>query len=108
MLDSMKVKPMARRVPWTDMVDLVFVAKDMEGNKFIASPLTLTPLPRDESIDVPTVALEFDAAQQLMDALWDCGLRPTEGIGSAGALAATQAHLKDMRELTFKLLAQEK
>jgi hypothetical protein len=39
-----------------------------------------------------------------MDSLWSCGLRPSEGTGSAGALAATQAHLKDMQTLTFKLL----
>lgn len=37
-------------------------------------------------------------AQHLMDRLWHCGLRPSEGTGSAGALAATQEHLKDMRE----------
>jgi hypothetical protein len=31
-----------------------------------------------------------------------CGLRPSEGTGSAGALAATERHLKDMQRLVFK------
>jgi hypothetical protein len=55
------------------------------------APLTLTP----------------QQAQELMDALWHCGLRPTEGTGSAGSLAATQEHLKDMRAIAFGLLRQE-
>lgn len=40
-------------------------------------------------------------AQALMDRLWKAGLRPTEGSGSAGALAATERHLKDMQTLVF-------
>lgn len=43
-------------------------------------------------------------AQVLMDDLWDCGIRPTEGAGSAGAMTATQKHLDDMRKLTFHLM----
>lgn len=39
--------------------------------------------------------------QELMDALWAAGLRPTEGAGSAGAMSAVQAHLADMRRLVF-------
>jgi hypothetical protein len=33
-------------------------------------------------------------AQVLMDDLWRCGIRPTEGAGSAGAMNAVQEHLK--------------
>ena len=40
-------------------------------------------------------------AQALMDRLWMAGFCPTEGSGSAGALAATQNHLEDMRCLVF-------
>ena len=50
----------------------------------------------------PTFSLGIDEAQILMDDLWNAGLRPTEGSGSAGALAATQRHLEDMRKLVFK------
>lgn len=50
----------------------------------------------------PTFTLDIKEAQFLMDGLWDCGLRPSEGTGSAGAMAATQKHLEDMRSLIFK------
>ncbi len=49
----------------------------------------------------PTMELSLDDAQALIDQLWDCGLRPSEGSGSAGALAATQKHLDDFRRLVF-------
>jgi hypothetical protein len=52
----------------------------------------------------PTLQIDDTRAQQLMDDLWTCGLRPTEGAGSAGALAATQQHLKDMQAIAFKQL----
>ncbi len=50
----------------------------------------------------PTFELSQDVAQQLMDELWNCGLRPTEGTGGAGSLAAVNRHLEDMRTLVFK------
>ena len=40
-------------------------------------------------------------AQTLIDELWNCGVRPTEGVGSAGSLAATERHLSDLRTLYF-------
>jgi len=48
-----------------------------------------------------TAALDDEESQQLMDDLWRCGLRPTEGQGSAGALLATQEHVRDLRTLLF-------
>ena len=56
----------------------------------------------------PPVTLEPDAAQKLMDDLWDCGLRPSEGSGSAGQLAAVQKHLEDFRTMLFKKMGVEK
>jgi hypothetical protein len=48
-----------------------------------------------------TMSLSTLEAQALMDRLWTAGLRPSEGSGSAGALAATERHLKDMQKLVF-------
>lgn len=50
----------------------------------------------------PSFMLDDQAAQTLMDDLWHCGLRPTEGAGSAGAMRAVERHLEDMRTLVFK------
>ena len=42
-------------------------------------------------------------ATELMDDLWNAGIRPSD-IGTAGHLAATQAHLRDMQGLIEKIL----
>lgn len=55
----------------------------------------------------PCISLSRDDAQAFMDELWSAGLRPTEGAGSAGSLAATERHLQDMRTLVFKLEAKK-
>ena len=52
----------------------------------------------------PFLELEKHHAQKLMDDLWDCGLRPSEGSGSAGALKKTENHLQDMRIIAFSKL----
>ena len=54
---------------------------------------------------LPALVLQSREGQQLIDALWSCGLRPTEGAGSAGSLAATERHLADMRTIAFASLA---
>lgn len=54
--------------------------------------------------DSPPFRLEETAAQILMDTLWDCGIRPTSGAGTAGAMAAAQAHLKDLQGINTKLV----
>ena len=48
--------------------------------------------------------IDVEAAQTLMDSLWNCGIRPTEGSGSAGSLAATQAHLATVKEILTQVL----
>lgn len=69
----------------------------------IAEPLTMVP--HDQSmIPQPTCVMTIHQAQVLIDDLWQAGLRPSEGTGSAGQLAATQKHLADMRTIAFKQL----
>jgi len=52
----------------------------------------------------PFLTFEMSDAQKLMDDLWDCGLRPSEGAGSAGSLKKTENHLSDMRKIAFHKL----
>lgn len=55
-----------------------------------------------EDCSGPDILLEGNAPQKLMDDLYNAGIRPTEGAGSAGSFAAQAAHLKDMRRLVFE------
>jgi hypothetical protein len=41
----------------------------------------------------PLFSLDDTEAQNLIDELWHLGVRPTEGHGSTGQLAATEKHL---------------
>lgn len=76
-----------------------------QGNQVlsIAEPLVFKE-GEDGRHHPPFLKLEVDQAQELMDSLWECGLRPSEGTGSAGSLAATQAHLKDMQTIVMHKL----
>lgn len=66
-----------------------------------AQPLTFVDVVDPDMLPEPSMRLSMPSAQKLMDELWSCGIRPTEGTGSAGSLAATERHLSDMRTIAF-------
>lgn len=89
---------------WRNATILLFSRQ--EGAKFFVGQLEWKEHPGDYS-PVPLEAettLDTTMSQQLMDDLWQCGFRPSEGTGSAGALRATENHLTDMRKLVFSLM----
>ena len=72
----------------------------IRSGKSYADPLVFREL--DEGAMMrPTLKIEYEDGQSLIDSLWTCGLRPSEGSGSAGSLKATERHLEDMRNLVF-------
>lgn len=95
-------KVYAQRAPWSGGVELAFTESRGDGRKFQAAPMEMREFKPGEMIAAP-LPLSHTEAQFLMDELWNCGLRPSEGSGSAGALAATQKHLDDMRKLVFDM-----
>jgi len=52
----------------------------------------------------PFASLMPYQAQELIDNLWNCGYRPSEGAGSAGSLKATQEHLGDLKTILYHKL----
>lgn len=82
----------------------IFVDKEENGKVFVGKPIKFEERELYEGdLYGPTVQLNKHTAQKLIDDLWDCGLRPSEGSGSAGQLAAVQNHLEDMRKLLSKV-----
>ncbi len=69
---------------------------------YVAQPIKFVGIPQGHTPPEPAIHLEREEAQLLMDQLWDVGLRPSEGTGSAGSMAAVQRHLEDMRTLVFE------
>jgi hypothetical protein len=106
----MSLKIVAWREWPMDRVALTILDKFENGSGVAyAEPIQMRAVdPRDEHRAInPTCYLSMHAAQELMDRLWECGLRPAEGTGSAGALAATQKHLEDMRGIAFHKLGMD-
>lgn len=96
----------ARKRDYNDSIGLLVCEKGAVGRRFtaVAEPFVMRQLSPNDIVRDPTIELETTAAQALMDELWNCGLRPIEGSGSAGSLAATERHLEDMRKVAFRLL----
>lgn len=84
--------------PWRSAVEILI--GDRDGRTIVKE---MVCVPQDEGVAaLPSLTLTHEMAQALMDDLWNCGLRPTEGTGSAGAMRATERHLEDLRKLVFK------
>lgn len=86
--------------PFNEAISVAIV-HDGRMNRAVVKELKFTNID-DGELTQPAMHLSKTAAQILMDDLWNCGIRPTEGTGSAGAMAATQRHLEDMRTLVFR------
>ena len=66
--------------------------------RLVACDIQWRPVTLGERVPL-LAALSDAAAQQLMDSLWDAGIRPAGAAGSAGQLSAVEKHLNDMRAL---------
>lgn len=108
MMGKLEVYP-TREFAWDGFAFYLY-ERDEYGITAHAVNVAMQQIPRDSSViqapHEPTFRLRIEQAQRLMDELWNCGLRPSEGTGSAGALAATQKHLNDMRQIAFSALAK--
>lgn len=95
------IKVFAHQDRFSKRIDIV-VVEEVNHERFLAMQLEFVKILDGACINQPTFSINQNEAQALIDELWQCGLRPSEGTGSAGALAATQKHLDDMRTLVFK------
>ncbi len=93
--------------PWNRAIDIALF-EEQGDRSMIGAPVVMKQRKSDTFVSEPTVQLKPDEAQELMDELWRCGLRPSEGTGSAGSLAATERHLEDMRKIAMKQLGIER
>lgn len=97
-----RLKFFAERANWGRRIDIRF--GELFDGRVISEAIAITmkSLPEDEAFaPEPALSLDLNGAQNLMDELWNAGVRPTEGTGSAGSLAATERHLEDMRSIVF-------
>tara|TARA_R110000737_G_scaffold230712_3_gene244235 strand:- start:2719 stop:3051 length:333 start_codon:yes stop_codon:yes gene_type:complete len=95
----MKLKFHAARKPFSGGIELSMV-EYIKRDGFVAVAMSISmEETRDSQIVSPFLNLAYEDAQNLMDELYHCGVRPTEGAGTAGSMKATQNHLEDMRAI---------
>jgi hypothetical protein len=95
----------ARMADFSHGGDLIrlFGIKQNGSEDVVATSLTMAK--HSAAMSYPAFAeIDKTTAQVLIDDLWRCGIRPSEGSLSAGSLLATQNHLNDMRKIVFKKL----
>jgi hypothetical protein len=97
-MDS-KLEVRAVSAPWHRGVEFVVFCDGA-----VAEDIVFKKKTDSACVPQPTFTLNKDEAQTLIDDLWNAGIRPTEGTGSAGSLRATEKHLDDMRKITFNKL----
>lgn len=61
-----------------------------------------------QTIIEPIAHIDDDAAVQLMDDLWNAGIRPTHAQHTSETLSAINKHLADMRQIAFQGLGYDK
>lgn len=107
-MDQVKGKHFrAHSQPWSDSISLYATqyTTDSKGDTY-GFMANLEWVQKAEASDVMAFAiLTHSEAQELMDSLWQAGMRPTEGKGSAGQLTATEKHLEDMREIAYLFMS---
>lgn len=104
--DRLPLEVMARREDWSGGISIYMREQTVGRGNQVAAPVTMVDQEPNTIVE-PMARLPIQAAQQLMDELWRCGVRPSEGSGSAGSLAATERHLKDMQAVAMGLLRKE-
>ena len=87
---------------WNTSIDLL-IQEQRGDSLYVVKGVAYSEQPQHKII-TPSLNVDIQDAQILIDDLWLCGLRPSEGTGSAGSLKATENHLKDMRKIVFKKL----
>lgn len=66
--------------------------------RYLPSPLTVDQMEGEGRIDRPTLSISYEAAQALVDQLWENNIRPS-AMPEAGTkeLQALREHLADLR-----------
>lgn len=87
---------------YSGLLSLHLVKKVADRNMAVAEAMTFRVYEPGEQTNPAPVQLTHSEAQELIDRLWACGLRPTEGKGTAGLIEAMKEHIGDLRKVAFE------
>lgn len=84
-----------------DGISLYAVSADRSER--IEGQLHIKPHARGDWCE-PTLVLDADQAQQIMNGLWHAGVRPKNGAGALAHVETLKAHLDDLRTIAWHAL----
>lgn len=90
------------RQPFNDKIGIHCGEKKPDGTWSAATSITMTALKTGEVSPGPFMELDYTDGQQLMDELWNAGVRPSDSRDLSGQISAMKAHMSDLRRLVFK------
>ena len=107
MSDHSRVRVRAQSSPWWGGVEVAILGVDrLPDGGVHCGEVIMRPVA--QGCEIPrAMVLRNEEAQVLMDDLWNSGIRPTEGAGTAGAMRAAERHIADLRAVAFKTLGIE-
>lgn len=82
-------------------IDITIGAKSIDGKMAVAAPIEMKEI-APGGVAPATISMPTESARELMDAMWNAGVRPSNGEGNIGQIGAMREHLEDMRRLVFK------
>ncbi len=106
----MKIEIVCQQQQWQrNGLDLYVIARSHEGNvSYVGLPVTMQEIKESSASTIvpqgPTVFLDWNAAQSLMDAMYAAGVRPSEARHVNDTVAAVKEHIADLRKVAFGLL----
>lgn len=102
-----RIRMKAHLSPCFDQLDILAIEGSGEDLRCIKT-VEAVKIGCGYSLD-PIARIDQEAAQELMDSLWQCGIRPSEKTAGPekGELVSVREHLDDMRRLVFASMKME-
>jgi hypothetical protein len=95
------LKFLLRSAPWIDGIDVNIAEMHPDGTISAATPLVFSKVEKGCVVGAPSLTINRESAQQMMDDLYSFGFRPTEMKASVGQVEAMRAHISNLQRIAF-------
>ena len=99
-----EIRIRVQRESWGPGLHVYIQGEQCAKHVYLAAGFVVDQRTKEEASTEPYLPRMTDnRAQELMDELWRCGIRPSDGRRTDEAMGALGAHLEDMRKIAFRL-----
>ena len=97
----MRTKLGVQRHDYEDTIDFAYFTYEGEVRK-VAKPLTLETLEDGLYVETPTFSLTLEQCEDLMNSLWNNGVRPSKSV--MGELKSAASEIEWLRKIIDRLI----